>query len=715
MTLPLLSLVVAQERDVVAARRRARQVAALLGFEAQDQTRIATAVSELARNAFKYAGGGRVELLVEGRTPPQLLLIRVSDRGPGIADLDAVLGGRYRSTTGMGLGILGARRLMDTFDVQSSPAGTTVTMRKIMPRRADLMTPAALPGLVDTLARPVVDDPLTELQQQNQELLRTLDELRRRQEELARLNREIEDTNRGVVALYAELDEKADHLRRADELKSKFLSNMSHEFRTPLNSILSLSRLLLDRVDGDLTPEQETQIGFIRQGAADLSELVNDLLDLAKVEAGKVVVRPVEFCVENLFGALRGMLRPLLVNPALALVFEDASDLAPLHTDESKVSQILRNFISNALKFTERGEIRVSARAADDGEGVIFSVSDTGIGIAPEDHEAIFEEFVQLDSGLQHRVKGTGLGLPLTRKLARLLGGDVGVVSQPGAGSTFSLYLPRTFSPRVPARETVAPPSVVEWHPDPLRQPVLLLEDDVDTVLAYQGFLRGTPYQALPVRTTFEAREALRTVEPVAVVLGVVPESEDTWALLAELKRDAATRDIPVIVVTELDDAQKAFALGADRYAAKPIAREWLLERLLELTGHADAVRVLVIDDDPAWRYLLKTALRGTPCVVSEADNAADGLRLAHAQRPDMIFCDIFMPGTSGEAVLRALADDPATHDIPVVMVTMRALTAEQRRELERHAVGILSKTSFADGRGAQEVREVLARAGVTR
>ena len=193
--------------------------------------------------------------------------------------------------------------------------------------------------------------------------MRTLDELRQRQEELARLNRELEDTNRGVVALYAELDERADHLRRADEVKTRFLSNMTHEFRTPLNSILALTRLLLDRVDGELTPEQERQVYFIRKSAENLSELVNDLLDLAKVEAGKIVVRPAEFEVRNLFGALRGMLRPLLLNTSVNLVFEEPDGIPPLHTDEGKVSQILRNFISNALKFTEQGEVRVSGAA----------------------------------------------------------------------------------------------------------------------------------------------------------------------------------------------------------------------------------------------------------------------------------------------------------------------------------------------------------------
>jgi len=253
MNFPILTVNIRYENDTVGARQRARQIARLLGYDAQDQTRIATAVSEIARNAFRYAGGGRVEYSVETGSHPESLVIRVADNGPGIADLDRILEGRYRSATGMGLGIVGTRRLMDGFAIESTPsAGTTVTLKKNLSRRSSGLDGASILRIAEQLAAEKPQDAFSEIQLQNQELLRTLEELRKRQDELKRLNRELEDTNRGVVALYAELDEKADHLRRADDLKSKFLSNMSHEFRSPLNSILALSRLLLDGVDGPL-------------------------------------------------------------------------------------------------------------------------------------------------------------------------------------------------------------------------------------------------------------------------------------------------------------------------------------------------------------------------------------------------------------------------------------------------------------------------------
>jgi signal transduction histidine kinase len=255
------------------------------------------------------------------------------------------------------------------------------------------------------------------------------------------LRQELEETNRGVLALYAELDAQAEQLREATELKSRFLAYMSHEFRTPINSMRSITRLLLDRVDGPLTEEQERQVTFIQQNAAEFAEMVDDLLDLAKVEAGRVEISPAWFEMVDLFSALRGMFKPVLTNPAVHLVFEEPENVPKLYTDDRKLSQILRNFISNALKFTPKGEVRVSALFEGDGR-VTFSVMDTGIGIAPEFHGSIFQDFSQVTSQLQKRLRGTGLGLSLSKKLAELLGGSVGLQSEPGKGSTFSVTIP---------------------------------------------------------------------------------------------------------------------------------------------------------------------------------------------------------------------------------------------------------------------------------
>lgn len=266
-------------------------------------------------------------------------------------------------------------------------------------------------------------------------------ENQRLMEQVEYLRSELAETNTGVVALYSELDEKADLLRQASDLKSRFLSYMSHEFRTPLGSIRSITRILLDQLDGPLSSEQEKQVRFIQGAAEELTDMVNDLLDLAKVEAGRITVCPAWFDLVDLFSALRGMFKPIVTTDEVKLIFDDIGDLPKVYNDDRKVSQILRNFISNALKFTTVGEVRVSARKEVD-DVVCFTVRDTGIGIAPEHHAALFQDFVQLGSPIQKRLRGTGLGLSLSKKLAQLMGGDVSVESELGKGSSFSLFLP---------------------------------------------------------------------------------------------------------------------------------------------------------------------------------------------------------------------------------------------------------------------------------
>ncbi|WP_282357889.1 ATP-binding protein [Pseudomonas sp. PS01303] len=261
------------------------------------------------------------------------------------------------------------------------------------------------------------------------------------QSETAALREELDETNQGVLALYAELDIQAEELRQASDLKSRFLSYMSHEFRTPLGSILSINSLLADELDGPLSLEQHKQVAFVSTAARELSDMVDDLLDLAKIEAGRITISPAWFDMFDLFSALRGMFRPIVDASAVDLIFEEPVGLPRLYTDDKKLAQILRNFISNSLKFTTRGEVRVSARL-EGIDKVRFAVSDTGIGIAAELHGALFEDFSQVDSPLQKRLRGTGLGLSLCKRFAALLGGEVGLESTPGVGSTFFVIIP---------------------------------------------------------------------------------------------------------------------------------------------------------------------------------------------------------------------------------------------------------------------------------
>jgi signal transduction histidine kinase/CheY-like chemotaxis protein len=427
---------------------------------------------------------------------------------------------------------------------------------------------------------------LSALRDQDRELMRSLDELSKRQDDLARLNAELADTNRGVIALYAELDDKAEQLKLASELKSRFLSYMSHEFRTPLNSVLALTRLLLDRVDGSLTPEQERQVNYIRKSTESLTELVNDLLDLAKAEAGKLDVKPVMFSVVELFGGIRGALRPLLISERVDLVFEDVPDDVPLlSTDEGKVAQILRNFISNALKFTPEGEIRVSARL-DSGAGRIeLRVQDTGIGIDPGEHERLFQEFSQIDNPLQKSVKGTGLGLPLSRRLAQLLGGEIFVESAVGAGSTFILSIP-------PALGETAAAAVVPSNPNGRR--VLVIDDEDAFRYVFRQMLGGAAgYEIIEAGDGFEGLRRARQDHPDVIVLDLQMPNLDGFETIRELSSDPATRQIPVIVSTSsvIDNEMRARLSKAAAIVSKQSLSRETLGALLQELARGSQVR----------------------------------------------------------------------------------------------------------------------------
>jgi signal transduction histidine kinase/ActR/RegA family two-component response regulator len=564
----LLQLELATDRDIVAARQHARQVSALLDFDSQDQVRVATAVSEIARNALRHAGGGRIEFALEEESGRNAALcINIADSGPGIANVELATAG----TTATGepkLGLVTARRLMDSFEIESMPKrGTSITLRKSAPRRAELFTKARIDSLVHALAAHRMGDANTEIQLQNRELLRSLEELRLRQEELTRLNSELEDTNRGVLALYAELDERATHLRLADETKSRFLSSVSHEFRTPVNSILALARILLHRLDGDLTAEQEKQVRYICQAADQLATLIDDLLDLRKVEAGKIRLRIESFSAADLLAALRGMFKPLVSSDKVALIIDEPAELPQLHTDQGKVSQILRNLISNALKFTTRGSVSVTCRLTPDGRTILFEVADTGIGIAPENHRRIFDEFSQVENPLQRTVKGTGLGLPLSQRLAGLLGGSIELRSHLGEGATFTLAIPLRLDGEraadLPVQSVATASAVLDR--------VLIIDDNEIERYTLRQFLPSSRYEVLEAGGGYDGLRLARQSRPDIIFLDLMMPDIHGFEVLKMLKAIDDTRRIPVILFTSqrLDQADREKSAAADALLMK--------------------------------------------------------------------------------------------------------------------------------------------------
>ncbi|MBK7865057.1 MAG: response regulator [Archangiaceae bacterium] len=557
-------------------------------------------------------------------------------------------------------------------------------------------------GYVQAAVR--VGETLDDVLELNREVARQKRELQEKHDELRETHRRLSDSNKGVLALTSELEERADALRHNAEVKARLVANVSHEFRTPLHTVMGLSKLLLDPRGDALSDEQKKQVGFIRTAAEELSAMVNDMLDLSKTEAGKVTLKPERFTGPEFISSLRGMLRPLLTSDSkVSLEFESGDDVR-LESDRGKVAQVVRNLVSNALKFTETGEVRVSVKKA--GDHVAFKVSDTGIGIAPENLEVIFEEFTQIDNPLQKKTKGTGLGLTLCRRLAEMLSGTLEVESQLGKGSVFTLTIPAVH-PEVREMETLRSRPL-----DPARAPVLVVEDDRKTIFIYERYLSMGGLQVVPARTIDEARTLLQTVRPSAIVLDVMLENETSWSFLADLKRNPETSDIPVLVVTVTGKAQKARALGADEFWLKPIDQDKLLRKLKGITTQNVPARVLVIDDDEKARYLMRQLLQGTPYTLAEAETGKQGTELARQVRPSVIFLDFLLKEMTAFDVLDDLKSDPRTRGIPVVIITSHVLDAGERERLAANTEAIVSKEALSRELAINRIRDALHKAG---
>lgn len=584
----LLTVTLHSEIDFLLARQRAKQIAEVLGFETQDQTRIATAVSEIARNAYEYATEGVVEYFFDRPNKPALRIV-VSDRGKGIPDFEEVWDGTYVSSSGMGLGISGSRRLMDDLEIQSSARGTTVTLTKFLPHSMNTPSPSVL---AEKLAAASTQDLGAAVHTQNHEMMRLLNELRGREielidreRELSQLNQELKETNRGVLVLYSELEDRAQELQRASEMKTRFISGITHELRTPLNSIVSLAGLLIRRIDGELTAEQEKQALFIQRSAQNLTDMVNDLLDLAKIEAGKVTMKPSEFTIGEFFSALRGMFRPLAMNENVQLIFEENSlDATRLYADEGKLAQILRNFISNALKFTERGTVRVRVELTGL-TGVRFSVEDTGVGIAEENQELVWQEWGQVEADQRPRHNGSGLGLPLSRQLAALLGGSVWLESSLGKGSTFYLEILKAVS--------VVPET--EKRDAPAKTILIVDDDEVARYILRRNLVTLTSAELVEASSVGDARRSLATRHPSLVFLDIVMPEENGLAFAEELRLTPETANLPVVLVSSkvLTPEEKSFI---ERHDLSHIDKERgdtedqrvMLERMLMNIGLCD-------------------------------------------------------------------------------------------------------------------------------
>jgi signal transduction histidine kinase len=438
------------EVDVVTCRQSAKKIAAWLGLSNLEQIRLATSVSELARNIYQYVGAGlfHFDLRKDSNGRVDAIGFEAVDQGTGISDIERILNGSYVSPTGMGAGLRGAQRLMDEFDLQTGTGGTCIRALKAVYPPRPFPNEAQIQDIRRQLQSDGACDPYLELEVRGSELLLTSSELHNKQQELEATNLELENTNKGVVALYSELEKASHELQQASDSKSRFFSNMTHEFRTPINIIENISKLLLKGADGELNPEQTKQVRFISSAANELSELVNELLDLAEAESGRMEIAASRFSLLEFMEQLRQFTGALSMRyPSIEWQIIPIPVDVNLDTDRNRLFQILRNLITNAFKYTPQGSVSVRCFQPDR-DSVEFMVEDTGVGIDQTNQARIFEEFSRVRiPGLAH-VQGNGLGLPLAVRLAHLLKGEIDLRSALGQGSRFTVRIAREYQER---------------------------------------------------------------------------------------------------------------------------------------------------------------------------------------------------------------------------------------------------------------------------
>ena len=528
-------------------------------------------------------------------------------------------------------------------------------------------------------------------------------------EDLSHVNQALEESTFNLARANDDLESANRQIKEADRLKSQFLANMSHELRTPMNAIIGFTRIVLRR-SGDILPErQKDNLDKVQQSAANLLSLINDILDLSKIEAGRLEIQPAPFDVQKMLTGCCASLSPL-VKPDVDLTCEVAPDVGQAHTDEARVRQIMTNLVNNALKFTDTGQVRVRAtkepaRRSGDPDLLVLSVEDTGIGMPSEALSHIFEEFRQVDGATTRRYGGTGLGLSITQRLADLLGGDVDVESQEGKGSTFTVRLPLVYQP-----SNDAPQISADTGDRPIRTPepretpqsgtdadaplILAIDNDPDVAALLRQELGEAGYRVVGVSSTLEGFVKARDLQPFAIALNILMPDKDSWAAISLLKADPSTRDIPIIIISVSDNKALAARLGVADYLVKPVDRGSLLAAMGRLRSK-DLRVIHIIDDDPNDCSLLQQLLEGEGYRVHIATGGRDGLDALQSECPDALLLDLMMPEMDGFAVLERMYENTAWRDIPVIVVTAKDLTPEERTYLQQRTRGILSKTGL--------------------
>lgn len=507
--------------------------------------------------------------------------------------------------------------------------------------------------------------------------------------------------------LLDQLEQRNQELERISRLKSQFLANMSHELRTPMNSIIGYSQLILDGLDGPLNEAQARDLEKVVRSAEDLLRLINDILDLSKIEAGRLDLKLESLDVAEVLRSAVETVSPLARAKRLELCLEVADDLPQVRADGTRLRQIVLNLLSNAVKFTEIGGITVRAWP-EDGQMVI-SVADTGIGIPPEAQEYIFDEFRQVDGSTTRKYGGTGLGLAIARKLVMLQGGNLWLRSEPGRGSEFFVSLP--FVAATPTLTSADGDEPAAYTPSPGETIILAIDDDPDVLELISRQLGSEGYRVIGLLDGRQAVARARELRPAAITLDISMPEYDGWQVLHDLRSDPVTAEIPILILSMIENRELGFSLGAADYLLKPIRKEALVAALQRLGATPDRSLVLMVDDDPDTLRLLESGIAAAGYRVATAQSGDEALRLATAEPPGCVVLDLLMPGIDGFEVLAQLRTMPATRSVPVIIVTAKDLTPADRERLNGSVQHILLKACYPRDKLLRELSSVIRRA----
>jgi two-component system, NtrC family, sensor kinase len=505
--------------------------------------------------------------------------------------------------------------------------------------------------------------------------------------------------------LFDEIQDKNRQLELASQHKTQFVANMSHELRTPLNAIIGLTEMMVSNAARFGTEKAVDPLRRVHRAGTHLLGLINQVLDLSKIEAGKLELSPETVNVAALVDEVVGTARQLAEQNNNRLSVELPETPGSLHADPMRLRQILFNLLSNACKFTKAGTVTLKVRRiANGGSWIEFAVSDSGIGMTPEQQGKLFEDFTQADASTARRFGGTGLGLAITRKLARMMGGDVTVASEPGTGSTFTARLPGSGEPQaVPATEPQRDGARV-----PQSECILVIDDDPTARELISHQLEAEGFSVVTAAGGLEGLKCAKELRPRAITLDVTMPDLDGWSVLAALRQDAELAEIPVIMITILDEQRRGIALGAAGYLTKPINRDRLSALVQRFRLPTRETRILLVDDDPDQRERARSWLEGQQWIVQEAANGREALTRLAAARPDLILLDLMMPEMDGFELVAALQQDSNWRDIPVVVITSMDLTAADRRRLNSGIQSIMVKNMFAPNELVERVRRLI-------